>query len=272
MKIISLLLLVSFAFVIYLLLFQHRFIYHPRKYESAPFPSDLTAVTYQLSGKKQTSFYLPPVESKSSVPGKIWVIFGGNSSLALDWLTFARNFDRPNTGFLLFDYPGYGKCEGKISPQNVLLSLENCLASFSEQLHLSVSQLIQRTSVIGHSLGSAFALQFSLRYPIRKIILISPFTSMLDMAKQTIPFPFYYLLLHRYNNVASLDALLALQNRPAVFILHGSRDRSVPAKMSRELVNRYAAVVQYQEIQEANHNDITSVAESELFKIMASPP
>jgi pimeloyl-ACP methyl ester carboxylesterase len=272
MKIISILLLAFFVFVVYLLLFQHRLIYLPRKYEFATLPPGLTAITYQLDGKKQTSFYLPPAESKGPGPDKIWIILGGNASLALDWLAFARRFDRSDTGFLLFDYPGYGKCEGKISPQNVLRSLENCLTTFSEQLHLSVSQLIQRTSVIGHSLGSAIALQFSLRRPITKIILISPFTSMLDMAKQIIPFPFYFLLLHRYDNVASLDALLAGKNKPAIFILHGSRDRTVPSKMSGELANRYANDVQYQEIQGADHNDIISVAESELYEIMAGPP
>ncbi|MBA3963805.1 MAG: hypothetical protein H0X40_18155 [Chthoniobacterales bacterium] len=43
------------------------------------------------------------------VPARVWVLFCGNGSLALDWLPLARRDQNTGDAFLLIDYPGYGK-------------------------------------------------------------------------------------------------------------------------------------------------------------------
>ena len=262
-------LLAAFAgFSAYLLFFQHRLIYFPRHYDASALPPDVKPVTYHTGAGQQTSLYLPPAGDNLRTPDRIWLILGGNASLSLDWLSFARRFPDRKTAFLLFDYPGYGQCDGKASPRAIMDSLDQCLVALSSKLHLVLPDLVGRMAVIGHSLGSGAALRLALHYPIKNIILVSPFTSMLEMAKRAVPFPFYHLLLHRFDNSKALDILLAAADKPAIVILHGERDEIVPVEMARTLARRHQTDLLYVEVKGVNHNDIIDVAESDIHRLM----
>ena len=60
---------------------------------------------------------LPPPGNDSVQ--RVWVLFGGNAGLALDWLGLLTQVNSPGVGFLLIDYPGYGACEGSASPETI---------------------------------------------------------------------------------------------------------------------------------------------------------
>ena len=81
-------------------------------------------LNYETSEGKQLAYYVPPRdESFSGVP-RVWVLFPGNASLALDWLKFIALAPERDDAFLLMDYPGYGGCEGSPSPASIQESAE----------------------------------------------------------------------------------------------------------------------------------------------------
>ena len=268
MNILLILLAAAAAASGFLLIAQHRLIYFPRKSPILTLPAGIERISYESDGARQISYYLAAGPLPDHPPQSLWVLFGGNASLALDWLPFASRYRDSRTAFLFFDYPGYGESEGKAGPNSIQESLLTCLHGLAERLGLPFPELIGRTSLIGHSLGAAVALQFADRYPVREIILLAPFTSMLDMAKRTVPFPFYHLLLHRYDNRAVLDRITSGKTQPDVTIIHGARDEIVPVSMARSLASGHPEQIQYIEIDGADHNTVLDVAEPIIHKIM----
>lgn len=268
MRILFILVVASAAFSAYLLVAQHSLIYFPRKLQDLSLPAGIERISYQSESMRQTAYYLAASDQRCPSPKSLWVLLGGNASLALDWLPFASRYRDEQTAFLLFDYPGYGESEGKACPGSIQQSLLDCLHSLPDRLGLPISEVIGRTSLIGHSLGAAVALQFADRFPVQNIILLAPFTSMLEMAKRTVPFPFYHLLRHRYDNLAVLDHLTAGKSMPAITLFHGSKDQVVPVSMARTLALRYPRQIKYIEIDGADHNTILDVAEPTMHRIM----
>lgn len=254
-----------------LLVMQHRLIYHPRPYGSAfaeRFPKNGVELRYRTSQGAQFAFYIPPAEG---APQRIWAMFGGNGSLALDWTFLLSKAAPGRDGFLLLDYPGYGKCEGRASPAAIAESSEKAAQTLAAQLHVSPAALEEKWDVIGHSLGCATGLQFAARHPVGRVILIAPFTSTLDMARRIVGWPLCNLLTHRFDNRTRLAELTAREHPPRVFIFHGSADRVIPVKMGRALAAEFPRIVTCHEVPGADHNSILFTAEPEILRAMTAP-
>ena len=84
--------------ILMLALLQHRMIYHPRSYGSIYQPylnSSLLRISYQTPEGSQTAFYQPP--SEDNPPQAIWILFGGNAALALDWMWLVEESAGPDS-------------------------------------------------------------------------------------------------------------------------------------------------------------------------------
>ena len=258
-------------FAILLIGCQRRLIYFPRRYDrnyARMLPKGTVELTFQTSGGRQTAFYLPPQSGREGLPPAVWLFFGGNAACALDWLDWLESPPLPEPGWLLIEYPGYGLCEGKPSAKNILESTESAVDRLAEHLHVERSAFEPRLCLLGHSIGAAAALQFAARHPVRRVILISPFTSLRDMARRVVGWPLCNLLWDRYDNRARLSELAARAPRPSLAIFHGQADEIVPVKMGRELAGMGRDWIAYQEIAGADHNLILMVAEQQVFAAM----
>ena len=122
---------------------------------------------------------------------------------------------------------------------------------------------------MGHSLGAAAILLFAADHNPNKIVLVSPFTSLRDMACRMVGKPLCYLAKHNYDNRARLKEVVEKKPVPEIYIIHGSRDEVIPVTMGRELGEEFSAVVQYQEIPNSSHNTIFMLAEDQIFTAMS---
>ena len=263
-------LLAILVVVLFLLLQQHRLIYYPRKYGET-FASGLagraTELRYTTRDGAQCAFYVPP---SIGTPERIWVMFGGNGSLALHWLDLIEsNPGRARDGFLLIDYPGYGLCEGNASPRGIQESAQAAAGELGRKLGLSPTELEQKWNVVGHSIGCATALNFAAKHQVQRIILIAPFTTMRDMAKRVVGWPLCYVLLHNFDNRARLRELAKREPRPKVTAFHGSADDLIPTSMSRTLQREFPGFFELHEIDGADHNDVLAVAENQILRAMS---
>lgn len=83
----------------------------------------------------------------------------------------------------------------------------------------------------GESLGCAIALEMATRHPAAALILESPFTSTLDMAKRVFPWlPVKWIVRYRYDNLSKIPKL-----RVPLLILHSPQDEIVPFAMGKAL-------------------------------------
>jgi len=245
--------------------FQEKLIYFPRKYESWIFTNHhkkIIEISYATGEGQQVAFYLPP-DIKLSGSQLVWMLFGGNAARALDWNEFVSRYPDKNSGFFLIDYPGYGKCEGEPSPDAILESTISAVEKLKQ--NSGVQKL--RIAVLGHSLGAAAALQYASVYPVERVVLLSPFTEMREMARK-IAGPLSLFLRHNYDNRARLQEIIKKESPPHVYILHGDRDEIIPVEMSRTLNSEFPGVVKYKEIPFADHNGIINMAELQIFEAM----
>ncbi len=252
-----------------LLVKQHSMIYFPRSYGAAfaeRMPRNASALSYSTREGRQCAFYIPPSSQKK--PERVWVMFGGNGALALDWTDFVMQCPEKRDGFLLVDYPGYGKCEGGASPASIAESSEAALNELAACLHSSREEVEKKLNVIGHSIGCAAGLAFASKHPVERVILAAPFTSLRDMARETVGWPLCLVLLQNFDNRARLAELAARGHPPKVTIVHGLDDSLIPIRMSRELAGMFPRMIRLHEIADADHNTITCVAANEMFAAM----
>jgi pimeloyl-ACP methyl ester carboxylesterase len=244
--------------VLLLFVFQAKMIYHPQPYRpdyARLIPARGVEVDYRTSAGRQTAFYIPPraADDPTTIPKRLWVMFGGNASLALFWADTVRDAPDPDAAFLLVDYPGYGKCEGTPSPRSIQESSEAALTRLASWMKCDRADLERDLNIAGHSLGAAAALQFGVRHPIKRAVLVAPFTSMRDMVREVIGRAFTFILLHDYDNRRRLSELASRADPPQVTILHGDSDTIIPVRMSRELAAAHPNMVRLQVIPHADH-------------------
>ncbi len=268
MKIVLPLILLLAGLILLLIKGQQRMIYHPRPYPAGlALPADLVLVEYRTSQGLQTGYYLPPASPDPSGRATTWLLFGGNGSLALDWLNLIEHYPDPQCGFLLLDYPGYGRCQGRPSPDAILESAEGALAALAVTIGIPPERIQENIGVMGHSLGAATGLLYASRHPITRLVLISPFTSLKDMAARVVGPLLSHTLLHDYDNRTRLREVLTQKPAVPITIFHGNHDQVVPVAMGRELA-AISPRIDYREIDRGDHNYLLATAADEIRRAM----
>ena len=278
-------LLVILALVLFFLLMfflvQGKMIYFPRSYAAnTPLLEKVTANSYNSDGKKQWVYLLkrdgasfPDRVSPDRVsPDRVWWLFGGNGSVALDWVSLVEKADpSANHAFVLFDYPGYGFNSGRPGPKAIFQSVDDAIPVVARQLALEPETLMNRSSGMGYSLGCAVALDSANRHGWNRVVAVSPFTTMQAMAERSVGGLLSKLLNHHYDNEVSIDSLVD-RGDSRVTIFHGDADNIVPYEMGEALAGRdeSGGVVDFVPVPRAGHNDIIGALEVELVAILNS--
>lgn len=174
----------------------------------------------------------------------VLLYFGGNAeSVVNNALAMLR---LGSVTAYLIDYRGYGDSEG--SPSERALR-GDALAHFD---WIRIQHPHSRIVLIGRSLGSAMALHVAARRDIDGLILISPFTSICDVAAFHLPWlPVAPLLRHPFDTVPDarrleVDALIIAADNDAVI------PRQFTDAIVRELPTRAAVHI----IPGTGHNDL----------------
>ncbi len=250
----------------------HILVYHPHPYRAntlSSIPAGVAQLRFQVSTGEQTSFYLPP-RSGAPLPTRVWVLFCGNGSLALDWLPLARRDQNTGDAFLLIDYPGYGKSKGWANIANTEAVTEGALVALAARLAVPPATLEPRLNTIGHSLGAAAALDLAIRHPrVSQIILLAPFTSLREEAARFIGGPLSHLLMENYDNRAALHYLAQRRPLPRVTIFHGLQDAMISPEMGRELATEYPTFVSFHGLPDATHDTIVAAAADDMLEMLS---
>lgn len=269
---------IGFGVLIYFL--QDSMIYHGAPYQPGEVDENVSRfkvvrLPFESDQGKQEAYWLVRGQTNDDppppIPDRVWLVFGGNAAQALGWVDFFALYRSSAAGFLLIDYPGYGTCEGKPSPATILDSTRRAVTALCQHLSCSEEQLRPRFAVFGQSLGAAAGLQAATYYKVSRVVMVSPFTRMLDMARRTAGPLHCHLLRHRWDNVARLEEMEQFAPPPHVSIIHGTDDEIVPVTMGRELGERFRTFVDFTELVGLGHNDITYGASEEILDAIALP-
>jgi uncharacterized protein len=248
---------------------QHSMVYHPRPYDAGyvqALPANGEEISYTLPFGKQTAFYIPPQNGGRS-PARLWVAFCGNGSLALDWTTILAGYPNSNDAFLLVDYPGYGKCQGYATIASTRATSDAALNTLPKRLALSEEELESRLCTIGHSLGSAVAIDFATRHRVQRVVAIAPFTTLREEAARIISSPLSHLLIESYDNRAGIAEIRKRNPEAKIAIFHGTNDEVIPVRMGRTLAQKFP-FIDFFAVEGANHVSVLSDAHDKIVRWM----
>lgn len=243
-------------------------IYHPRPYDESyayALPADGVEINYTVGAAKCSAYYLPGAKA---TPKRLWLAFCGSGSLALDWTTILRDYPWNGDAFLLIDYSGYGKNGGYATIASTRASAEAALKALAERLQTDGDHL--RLCAIGHSLGSAVALDFAARHNVERIVLIAPFTTLREEAATMVGGWIARLLIESYDNRANLTETRKRNPNAQVAIFHGTDDDVIPVGMGRELA-RVFPFAEFFAVENANHVSVLNHGHDKIIDWMSHP-
>ncbi len=215
--------------------YQRKLIYYPTGVDP-DFSAD--EIRLDSQGHQLHGWVLRPGQPRAVV------YFGGNSELITHRERF---FDEVFGDFSVYlvNYRGYGHSEGFPSER----------ALFADALALYDLIAPEHRSVMayGRSLGSGVAAYLAANRPLERVILLTPYDSVLRVAQKLYPFlPVRFFLKDRFDSAA-----LAAQIGIPVLIATAELDKVIPLRHSIALRERFdPAQLSYAMISGAAHNDI----------------
>ena len=184
---------------------------------------------------------------KADRPELCMVFFHGNAGSACDRMYFIEMFKDLPADLVVFEYPGYGGDPRKPG-ENMIL--EEALALIK---HLQ-STFSEKTPVFlaGESLGCGVVTYLAGQTRVKGLILISPYTSIVDVAAAHYPFlPVRLLARNRF------PAGEWAQNvKDPAIAFHGKIDTIIPIRFARQQMENFQQEAQLVEIENTGHNDI----------------
>ena len=227
---------------------QRRLMYFP--FGNVPAPEQVG-----LQGAEQVSvqtedgisldaWFVPPAAPSSRTTVLIFNGNGGNRAMRAPLA--AALADR-HIASLLLDYRGFGGNPGAPSETGLGRDARAALHYVLGRPDVDRS----RIAYFGESLGSGVAVQLGTEHPPHRLILRSPYTSVVDVARHHYPFvPVGWVLRDRF---ASIDCIKQVTS--PVLIIAGNRDGVVPAALSEKLFAAANEPKQLLMFDGVDHND-----------------
>ena len=204
-------------------------------------------------GLKLHAWFIPAPAEGAASNGQTWLWFhgnGGNLGTRVGQLERANRLLGVNQ--FIFDYRGYGNSEGSPSERGIYVDARAAL------LHLRQRPDVDAASIVyfGHSLGAAVAIELAASEPPAGMALISPFSSIRDMADLTLSVPLAgWVVRNHFNSVERIGEVDA-----PLIILHAELDEIVPHSQGIKLFEAANHPKQFVTLPDASHNNAHYVA------------
>jgi uncharacterized protein len=245
-------LLIVAAGVLMLWSLQRRLMYFPFGAVPPPHAVGLRAeeVTFTAAdGVPLHGWFVPPIADRSGVTV---VVFNGNAGHRAYRAPLASAFARAGLATLLFDYRGYGGNPGTPSETGLARDARAAVAFLEARDDVDPARIVY----FGESLGTGVAVALAAERTPLALVLRSPFTSMVDVARHHYPYlPVRLLLRDRY---PSIDRIA--QIRCPLVVITAEHDSIVPAESSVQLYEAARQPKRLVVVRDADHNDAALVA------------
>jgi len=170
----------------------------------------------------------------------------GNGANRLNRLGVAQAIVKLGYTVLLVEYRGYGGNPGEPTEDGLLADASAALSYLVEE-----GFELGRIIYVGESIGTGVAVQLASNSPPAGVLLRSPFTSLVDVAKTWYPWlPARLLMIDRFDTMTYLPQVTV-----PVTVLAGSADDLVSVDQSRTVADKAPNLLELVVVEGAGHND-----------------
>ncbi|QFZ87447.1 alpha/beta hydrolase [Variovorax paradoxus] len=160
-------------------------------------------------------------------------------------------------GFAAVNYRGVADSEG--APSEIASVAD--AAQFANHLRRAFPNA--RLHVVGRSLGTGVAIQLVAQQKFESLQLVTPYDSLLEVAKKRFPLvPLSLLLRHRFNSIEHSKEVAAKTQ-----VLLAAKDDVVPHERSEKLIAAWPTPVSVQTVSNSDHHNITGLEETWLMLV-----
>ena len=145
----------------------------------------------------------------------------------------------------MIKYRGYAGSTGEPTEEGL----------YSDALHIydEIKGNHDQVSVLGRSLGSAVATYLASKREVHKLVLITPFDSILSVAQSQYPiFPVSILLKDHYDSLSRVSSISS-----ETLVIAAAEDRIIEMHHTERLVEGFSKDVLFEIIQGVGHNNIS---------------
>ena len=217
--------LIYFFTVVLTYFFQSNLLYHPK--ENNYFNDKLLVSIEKVKIVTQDNIDLISWYHEKNINNHKTILFlHGNTGSLENRIHKINNFKDMNINFLIISWRGFSGNIGKPSEKGLY---EDGVSSINwlKEKGLSDNDII----LYGESLGTGIATHIAQNREFAGVILESPFTSMIDAAKNVYPyFPIRFLLKDKYESDKKIKNL-----KSPILIMHGEIDKIVPFWMGKKM-------------------------------------
>ena len=225
LKIIIGILVIYTSLLLLLFIFQRNLMYHPdeNNYSDDKLEVDIKKVKINTSDGLDLLGWFHKKDLKKF---KTIIFFHGNAGKLENRIHKLNHFKDMDVNFLIIAWRGFSGNDGKPSEENLYID-GNSSIKWLKNLGLSEKDII----IYGESLGTGVATEIAKNNNFAGLVLETPFTSMIEAAKNFYPYiPVRILLRDKYEN----DKKIKNINIP-VFVMHGEADQIVPFWMGKKI-------------------------------------
>ena len=211
--------------LILLFIFQRSLMYHPleNNYSGDKLKFEVEKVNIVTSDNLNLLGWF---HKKNLNKFKTIVYFHGNAGTLENRIHKLNHFKDMDVNFLIIAWRGFSGNKGKPSEKGLYIDANSAIV-WLKKLGLVEKDII----LYGESLGTGVATELALSNNFAGLVLETPFTSMIEAAKNFYPYiPVALLLKDKYDNQNKIKNI----NIP-VLVMHGEVDQIVPFWMGQKI-------------------------------------
>ena len=223
---IILIILTSYFFLLFIIfIFQRNLLYHPTEnnYSGDQLEVSVKKINIKTSDEIELLGWFHKKDLKNL---KTIIFFHGNAGSLENRIHKINHFKDININFLIIAWRGFSGNQGKPSEDRLYEDGKSAVRWLNER-GVKDEDIV----LYGESLGTGVATHLSQNNNFAGVILESPFTSMIDAAKNVYPyFPISILLKDKYENDKKIKNI-----KSPILIMHGEKDKIVPFWMGKKI-------------------------------------
>lgn len=228
--------IVSFIFVSLLLLIsiQDMFLFFPNHNVEAEENLTNLAILEKINIENDNKLY-SGWGKFSEINEYTIIYFGGNVESSANHFTnhLKSNFEYIDyANFVMIDYPGYGLSKDVITEKSFKEMALKVYDYVKDHEYVNPDKIV----VMGFSLGSGVAAHVAANRDVHKLILLSPYTSLLDVANDMVPVfygPLKGLWANEFNTYEIVDDISA-----KTLVIYTETDNIVAPEQSLKVIER----------------------------------
>ena len=241
-RIIFFLLILAIAIHVFVYVIQDSLLFFPTKNES--FKASRFKHVEELSFEREGALLAGYMINAEKASNGIVFYFGGNSEDVSG--TISDYYFIKDRMMVAFNYRAYGNSTGTPSQDQL----------FSDAYYIYKSILAkyptEKVYIIGRSLGSGVACYVASREKNVKLCLVTPYDSILSLAKKNYPFLWIDLLLkHPFRS-----DLWVREVGKQITVIAALNDRVIPMEHTEKLIENMNEEPIFHKIKDADHNNL----------------